>query len=168
MKTQKRSFRWIIVGLLAVVFALPVTFAQDFNNASMRNDGKHQKHKMQNNGKSMGEHRSSIPDLSDKQKEQIKGFKLEMRTKMLQLKNQLREKDARLKTLTTQKNVDMKTVNTVIEDIGALKVKMHKNKVVNQQKIRSILTDNQRLAFDMHATSKGKHHRKMKMHHKGK
>ena len=93
----------------------------------------------------------NIPDLTDAQKTQLKDMRTANMKEMLPLRNELQEKQAHLKTVSTGDNVNMNEVNKTLEDISAIKLKMAKNKFANRQAVRKILTDDQRVFFDMHA-----------------
>ncbi len=102
-----------------------------------------------------------LPDLTEEQEKKIKEIKTEKQKVMLDYRNQLREKKAHLQTVSTGGKVDMNEVNKTIEEIGAVKISIAKNKAEVRQKIRNILTDEQRVQFDLHY---GK--RKMHKQHK--
>ncbi len=101
-------------------------------------------------GKEHAEHMPMIPDLTEKQKEQIKDLRTEHLKAMLPLKNQLMEKRARLHTLSTGENVNMKEINKITEEIGALKTRMMKEHAAHRQEVRKLLTEEQRVFFDAH------------------
>jgi len=96
------------------------------------------------------EHFPKIPDLTEKQQEEMKKLQTDHMKEMLPLKNQIREKEAHLLTISTGDNVDMKKVNSAIEEIGALKIQMEKKRAAHRQEIRNLLTDEQRVIFDSH------------------
>ncbi len=100
--------------------------------------------------KEHAEHMPMVPDLTEKQKEQIKQLRTEHLKAMLPLKNQLMEKRARLHTISTSENVNMKEINNMIEEIGAIKTRLMKERAAHRQEIRTLLTQEQRLMFDMH------------------
>lgn len=100
--------------------------------------------------KEHAEHMPMLPDLTEKQKEQIKQLRTEHMKAMLPLKNQLMEKKARLHTLSTGEKVDMKAINDMIEEIGAIKTKIMKEQAAHRQEVRKLLTTEQRLMFDTH------------------
>ncbi len=108
----------------------------------------------------------NIPDLTEAQQTQIKEIRTATMKEMLPLKNELKEKQAHLQTLQTADNPKMNEINSTIDEIGVIKTKMAKNRAAGHQKIRKILTDDQRIYFDMHA---GQMHKKMmqKNHPKG-
>jgi Spy/CpxP family protein refolding chaperone len=94
--------------------------------------------------------------LSSEQMDQMKAIKLNNQKEMLPLKNTLGEKEAKLKSLQTAANADMKAINAQLDEIGALKVKMAKIKANGHQEVRKLLTDDQRVMFDMHFAEMGK------------
>jgi len=124
-------------------------------------------------GKKGNSHFMKIPDLTDVQQEKMKKLHTSLAKEMLPLKNQLGEKEARMKTVSTGDNVKMNEVYAVIDEISAIKTNMAKKKAAHRQEIREILTDDQKVWFDMHAPTHGKrmgHHKKGrhgKKHHKG-
>ncbi|MFY0608490.1 MAG: periplasmic heavy metal sensor [Cyclobacteriaceae bacterium] len=99
--------------------------------------------------KAEGERMMRMLDLSDEQKEQMKAIKTDAQMEILPLKNSLAEKEARLVTLQTASNVDMKAIEKQIEEIGQVKVTMAKIKARSHQKVRALLTDDQRIKLDM-------------------
>ena len=90
-----------------------------------------------------------IPDLTEEQKEQIRELEINNMKEALSLKNQMGEKEAHLRTLSTADNVDMNSIYELIEEIGELKTQMVKQQAALHQEIRKILTDDQRVFFDM-------------------
>jgi len=100
--------------------------------------------------KEHAKHMPMLPDLTEKQKEQIKQVRTEHMKVILPLKNQLMEKKARLHTLSTSEKVNMKEINDMIEEIGAIKTRIMKEQAVHRQEVRKLLTAEQRLMFDMH------------------
>jgi Spy/CpxP family protein refolding chaperone len=62
----------------------------------------------------------------------------------------LGEKKARLRTLSTGVKVDMDKINRVIEDFGEMRTEMMKMRAQHRQDIRELLTDEQRVMFDLH------------------
>jgi Spy/CpxP family protein refolding chaperone len=107
--------------------------------------------------------RMMIPDLTEEQHEQIKALRVEHMQSMQTLRNEFGEHQARLRTLTTKSKVNMNEVNRVIDQIGALRTQMMKQRVAHHQSIRESLTDEQRVFFDAHrpphdgSSHEGKH-----------
>ena len=98
----------------------------------------------------MRQHRNdfNMPDLTEEQKSQMKDLRFQMQKIILPLQNQIGEYDAKMKTLTTAEQADMKAINKVIDNKTDVLAKMMKLKAENHQKIRAILTDEQRVIFD--------------------
>ena len=103
-----------------------------------------------------------IPDLTEAQIKKIDELKIVHQKNMLNINNQLEEKNARLQTLRTADKADMNAINKTIDEIGALKIQMMKERENHLQQVRAQLTENQRLQFDM---KHGKcHHGKVTMY----
>ena len=104
----------------------------------------------------------NIPDLTEDQKEQITEIRTDHMKEVLPLRNELNEKEARLQTISTGENVDQNKINTTIDEIGKIKIDLAKKRAAFKQDIRKILTEDQRVFFDMHSGNK---HNKQKMKH---
>jgi Spy/CpxP family protein refolding chaperone len=86
--------------------------------------------------------------LDDKQREEIKKIRTEQLKARTQSRNLLREKRAKLEVLQTADKPDMKEINKLIDEIAAIQAQEMKAQAANRQKIRSLLTDEQRAIFD--------------------
>ena len=102
-------------------------------------------------------HSPDIPDLSEEQKEQIKELEINHMKEVLPMNNQLGEKEARLRTLSTEDEADINAINTLIEDIGKIKIEMMKKEAAFHQGIRKIFTSDQRVLFDLGPQHHDKH-----------
>ena len=91
-----------------------------------------------------------IPNLTDDQKAKIKALQIAFGKEALPLKNQLAEKKAHLRTLQTAQPYDANAVNAAIDDITKTESLLMKKHAANQEVIRKLLNDEQRLAFDSH------------------
>ncbi len=89
-----------------------------------------------------------IPNLNKEQNESIRKLQISFGQNILPIENEIREKDAKLNTLTCIKEPDMKAINTIVDEIGALKTKIAKMQIAHDMDIRKILNDEQRLIFD--------------------
>jgi Spy/CpxP family protein refolding chaperone len=109
-----------------------------------------------------------IPNLTEDQKKKIQDLKTPLHKEILPLKNQLAEKKVHLKTLQTAEKADLKSINSTIDEMTQLQSQIMKKRAAHTQAIRSILTDDQRIAFDMRASSGKKfhHYRKMSSEHR--
>jgi len=109
-----------------------------------------------------------IPNLTEEQRTKIKALRTPLSKEMLPIINQLGEKQAHLKTLQTADKVDMTAINSTIDEIGQLRSQLAKKKAAHTQAIRKILTDDQRIAFDMQSTRKRAGHSLRSRHFHGK
>ncbi len=144
MKNKNLIITALFIFLAAGVFAQPRNMQQNKKNGGMF---------------------MNIPDLTDAQKEKIKEMKTAHMKDMQPLKNDLREKNAHLQTLQTAENPNMEAINKQIDDIYVVKTQMAKKHASFRQKIRNILTDDQRVWFDNHAENMHKKMMNKKMMH---
>ncbi len=100
----------------------------------------------------------NIPDLTDAQQTQLKEMRTAHMKEMMPLKNELKEREAHLQTLQTADKPNMNEIYAEIDKIGALKTNLAKKHADFRQEVRKILTDDQRVYFDMHANQM---HKKM-------
>jgi Spy/CpxP family protein refolding chaperone len=89
-----------------------------------------------------------IPDMTKEQEEKMKQIHMDFRKFSLPLKNEIKIKEAQLNALRCGENPDMSAINKLVEEIGAVHVKIAKENEMNHQKIRKMLTDSQRVFFD--------------------
>ena len=109
----------------------------------------------------------NLPDLSEEQKEQIKGLRTTTKKDMLDNRNQVGELKAKLRTLQTADKPDMNKINSTIEKISVIKTDMAKKKAAHHQDIRSILTEEQRVIFDSRPHGRGEENERGPRHHRG-
>ena len=110
---------------------------------------------------------TGIKGLTDDQKLKMEKMETSHQKELLQLRNQKCEKESHLKTLEFSDNADLGAINKTIDEIGALKVDMMKKCAAHKQEVRKILTDEQRLQFDLKADKPGMREgmNKPQMHH---
>ena len=94
-------------------------------------------------------------NLDDKQREEISKIRTEQIKERTQTRNLLNEKRAKLETLQTVEKPDMKEINKVIDEIAALQAQQMKAQAAGRQKVRSLLTDEQRTYYDAQASNMG-------------
>ncbi|KYG80187.1 Spy/CpxP family protein refolding chaperone [Roseivirga ehrenbergii] len=150
---KKSKMKWLGTLGLAILLASSL----NVNAQGFRGEQKPQSdHPMEmNRGKKSDQMRPEqrgpkIPNLTDAQENQLKEFRLEEMKKAQPIENLVAEKEARLNTLTSAEKYDEKAVNKVIEEIGDLKADLAKLKVAGQQKVKSILTEEQLVFFNQH------------------
>lgn len=93
-------------------------------------------------------HKEDGLKLTDEQKAKIKEIHMASYKEMKELRNQLGELKAKQHTLTTADKPDMGAINANIDEISKVVTKMMKIRAENHQKIRSLLTDEQKMIFD--------------------
>jgi periplasmic protein CpxP/Spy len=151
MKSQKTKSASIFAAALLMVVGANLQ-AQNDGPPHLQERSKQEMHQRGQQGK-QGEaslRGPRIPNLSEEQTTQMKAILLESNKERLPLKNQLGEKEARLKTLTTSAAFDAKAVNNVIDEIGNIMNDLMKLKVASDQKVKSILNEEQLLLFNKH------------------
>jgi Spy/CpxP family protein refolding chaperone len=112
------------------------------------------------------EGRYGIPNLTDNQRKQISALRTPLSKELLPLTNLLSEKKAHLKTLQTSEKADLNAINSTIDEISQLQTQIMKKRAAHTQAIRKILTDDQRIAFDMRGSSERKSfHRRNRSHY---
>lgn len=92
-----------------------------------------------------------IPNLTDEQKAKIKDLRLATYKETKVFKNQLGELNARKRTLESADKADFKAIDANIDEIARVKASIMKARAHFKQQVRALLTDEQRLAFDMHS-----------------
>lgn len=83
------------------------------------------------------------------QQEKVKEFHLQAAKNIKPLRNELNELKAHQQTLTTADKADMNAIYANIEKIAKTKAEIMKIKAKEHQDIRSILTEEQLIKFDM-------------------
>ena len=93
--------------------------------------------------------------LSEQQREELKKIRTEQLKERTQTRNLLKEKRAKLETLQTADKPNMKEINKVIDEIAAIQAQEMKAQAASRQKIRSLLTEEQRVHFDARCADRG-------------
>jgi len=145
----------VVLPVIGLLFAVTSAFAQ---MPEMKPEHKDKEHESRGHREHI-----MIPDLTDQQLEQIKAMRTEHMKEMQVMRNQLAEKKARLRTLSTADKVNMTEINKVIDEMGEMRTQMMKMREQHRQKIRKMLTDDQRIFFDSHQPMhhEGPHHKAM-------
>ena len=87
-------------------------------------------------------------NLTEDQQVQMKSLHLKLQQEMLPIRIKLGENKARFRTLSTAENADMKSINKLIDANSQLDASMLKLQAANQQAVRKLLTEEQRIIFD--------------------
>ncbi len=96
----------------------------------------------------MGNFCQAIPDLTPEQEQKISELRTVQMKEMNGYRSDLSIKQAELQKLQTAENADMEKINAKIDEIGRIKTDMAKKRAAHIQKVRAILTDEQRVFFD--------------------
>ncbi|MBN2213339.1 MAG: Spy/CpxP family protein refolding chaperone [Bacteroidales bacterium] len=96
----------------------------------------------------IGRYCQAIPDLTDEQEQQIMNLRTAHMKEMNGYRSDLSIKRAELRKLQTADNADMNKINAKIDEIGKMKTEMSKIMAAHLQKVRALLTDEQRVFFD--------------------
>jgi Spy/CpxP family protein refolding chaperone len=102
--------------------------------------------------------RGGIPNLTDEQKAKIKDLHLATYKETKPLRNQLGELKAKQRTLTTADKPDMNAINANIDEITKVANQLMKSRAAFRQKVRALLTDEQKMWFDSHPMHRGHGH----------
>jgi len=102
-------------------------------------------------GGKRGERMMAKLGLNAEQKTQMEKLRTAHLKEVLPIKNQLDIKRAELKALETADKADLNAINKKIDELSALRTEIRKKKAAHRQDIRKMLTDEQRIKFDMAA-----------------
>ncbi len=98
--------------------------------------------------------------LSDEQKAKLQVLRVAHQKETLKLRNKMAELHAHLRTLSTAELADMKAINATIDEITQTQNLLMKSREGFKQQIRSMLSEEQRLQFDMQKHGRGGMHGK--------
>ena len=93
--------------------------------------------------------------LNDQQRTELQKIQTEQLKERTQTRNLLREERAKLEVLQTSDKPDMKEINKLIDEIAAIQAQQMKSQAASRQKIRSLLTDEQRTIYDARGFNRG-------------
>ncbi|MCD4773265.1 MAG: Spy/CpxP family protein refolding chaperone [Bacteroidales bacterium] len=143
MKTNKMKTNKLAMLLFVMIFTgMSINSMAQRGNMRGQNFQKGQRMNLQN------EWMCPIPDLTEDQKAKIKTLRLKNQKEMTKKRNLMREKQARLITLQSEDNLNMKNINNTIDQIANMRAEMMKSRIANQQEVRNLLTDDQKVFFD--------------------
>jgi Spy/CpxP family protein refolding chaperone len=147
----------LLIGLVLVTMSQTLTAQRELR----------QNREMDERGPQCPRFSHKVPNLTEEQEMKIKELKTAHMKEMLKYKSELEEKNARLKSLQTADDVDMDKIYKVIDDIGAIEIKMTKGRADLHQKIRTLLDDEQRVFFDTQHLSRKMGHQRADCRHQG-
>jgi Spy/CpxP family protein refolding chaperone len=115
------------------------------------------RHGEMSHGKGMHDASCWMETLTEEQKAKAAKMRLEFKKVKSLLKAQITVKKVELATLVTQESPDQNAINKKIEEILDLKREKMRKKYAFKVAIRSMLTPEQRVSFDMHMLKKALH-----------
>lgn len=101
-------------------------------------------------------------NLTDDQKAKIKDLKIAHQRESLTLRNKMQELRAHLQTLSTADKADLKAINATIDEITQTMNALMKSREAFRQQVRALLTEEQRIEFDLNASKRMMKHKGMK------
>ncbi len=107
----------------------------------------------QGNGYGQGSFCNNIPNLSTEQQTKISDLRTAHWKKMQDSRNQLAVKSANLQTL--RSTGDLNAINKTIDEMGAIRTNMQKNREQHFQDVRSLLNADQKVYFDSFNRGRG-------------
>ena len=123
----------LIMGIVATAFSQPMRGREKMPHAAGREQGKGW----------MG----ITPPLTTEQMEKISPLRIDHQKETIDLRADLQKKRLDLRTLMTATEPNEKKINAVIEEMGALRTRLHKQRVFHWLKVREILTREQRASL---------------------
>lgn len=97
--------------------------------------------------------------FTEEQQEKIKELRLESSKEIQPLRNELNELRAKQQTLTSAEKADLNAINKNIDQMADVQAKIQKIQAKQQQEIRSMLDDEQRIKFDEMKTRRDRNNR---------
>ena len=122
------------LGMLLVLYLSPMVMAQCKGHGEKHGAQKCEGHNL---------------NLTEEQKSKIEELRLAHHKKILPLKTDLNNKKTELKLLMAIDNPDMKKIESVIEEMGKIKVQIHKSCIQHKLEVRKLLTPEQQKKFDL-------------------
>ena len=149
MKSRIISFRKMMAVLVGMILTVSLMAQRGHGPGSFNADKP-----------GMGHFCQAIPDLTPEQEQQISELRTMQIKEMNDSRSDLSIKHAELHKLQTADKADMDKINAKIDEIGKIKTEMAKKRAAHIQKVRALLTDEQRVIFD---SRHGKHGQGMRM-----
>ena len=107
------------------------------------------------NAQPSGNKTQGISGLSEDQKTQIQKLRVTHLKDIQAINNLIGENRAHFKTLMTAENADMNAINKNIDEFGGLRSQLLKKQAAHIQDVRKLLSEEQRLKFDVKLSQKG-------------
>lgn len=148
----------VIISIFLLTFYAPA-FAQT-GHMSGSGHVMQSHHSDRGHGKSIYEASCWTETLTEEQKAKAAKMRLEFKKVKFLIKAQIKVKKVELATLVTQDNADQAAIEKKIEEILGLKREKMRSKYAYKVALRSMLTPEQRVLFDMKMLKKAYHGKK--------
>lgn len=96
-----------------------------------------------------------LSDITPDQQAKIESLRFQQRKESLMLANEIGERRAQLRTLEQVDKPNLKAINSKIDEISALQNKKMKMNADHRSKVRALLSDEQRVQFDLNSQKRG-------------
>ncbi len=93
-----------------------------------------------------------FPELTEEQKSQIEEINLETLKEVQPLRDELQVNNAELNTLVKKDDPDMDAISKLVEENSGIRTRIQMLNIEGRIKIRSLLTEDQKVRFDAGAT----------------
>jgi len=95
-------------------------------------------------------------ELTDEQKIKIEALQTPHMKKMIAFRNQLGEKQAQKRTLMSADKPDQKKLNALVDEVSKIRSNQEKERISHGIEVKTLLTDKQKVKFDMMQQRQGK------------
>jgi len=96
-------------------------------------------------------------DLTEDQQTKFDALRVDHFKSTQELRDQVREKQVKLDDLLNNDEIDVKNVEKLVAEIGQVRTKLMRERINHHIEVRKLLTDEQRVKFDMMARHFGHH-----------
>jgi Spy/CpxP family protein refolding chaperone len=97
-----------------------------------------------------GQYCSNLPDITEEQKAEIKKIHLNRMKEVQPMKDEIKINRAKLNALVKEDDPDMKEITGLVEANGKLMTQVQILQIESKIKVRSLLTEEQKVIFDAH------------------
>ena len=157
--TTKKILNTLLVSVLLLTLSFNPVFSQD---KMERKDKRERKEMVREKHQ-----RTEIPNLTDKQKADLKEIRISFAKENKELRNELKELKVHLNSLKTSNKIVMDKISAQIDLINTKRTILEKKQAIMEQEIRNLLDDEQKLFYDKHMNRNNRSERSIPAkHHK--
>jgi Spy/CpxP family protein refolding chaperone len=113
---------------------------------------------------------AELPNMTDDQLSQLEALRVKQKESLAPLRKQMKEFHTQMRELKSSQNMEFEKMKRMIEEMGSMEIKMKIAKLENTLKMREVLTEDQRKAFQAQRKAhfqqkKGNHNKQKKYLH---